>query len=175
MAPIRLSGRTGDERGAALVEFALCLPLLLVVIAGIVDFGFAFQRYEVITNAAREGARLASLPQYQGNTTMIKDRVRTYVQQGLSLDSAALNAVLPLTQIVVDDTAPLTVTGWQRRPFTVPATTVTVTYNHAFLLLQPILGLINKNWGSSIHAARDSRRCETNSRLAAAPGAEGHR
>ena len=44
------------ERGAALVEFALALPMLLVVLAGIVDFGFVFQRYEVITNAAREGA-----------------------------------------------------------------------------------------------------------------------
>ena len=47
------------------MEFALTLPLLLVVIAGIVDFGFVFQRYEVITNAAREGARLASLPGYR--------------------------------------------------------------------------------------------------------------
>ena len=37
---------------------------LLVVIAGIVDFGFAFQRYEVITNAAREGARLGSMSGY---------------------------------------------------------------------------------------------------------------
>ncbi len=62
MAPISNGSeatRRGDERGAALVEFALALPLLLVVIAGIVDFGFVFQRYEVVTNAAREGARLA--------------------------------------------------------------------------------------------------------------------
>ena len=57
------SARLG-ERGAALVEFALAVPLMLVVIAGIVDFGFVFQRYEVITNAAREGARLATLPGY---------------------------------------------------------------------------------------------------------------
>ena len=68
MAPIRLQRSTGGaERGAALVEFALAVPLLLVVIAGIVDFGFVFQRYEVITNAAREGARLASLPGYDAD------------------------------------------------------------------------------------------------------------
>ena len=60
--PITLQKRRRGERGAALVEFALAVPLLLVVIAGIVDFGFAFQRYEVITNAAREGARMATLP-----------------------------------------------------------------------------------------------------------------
>ncbi len=59
------------ERGAALVEFALALPLLLVVLAGIVDFGFVFQRYEVITNAAREGARLATLPGYDSTAVEI--------------------------------------------------------------------------------------------------------
>ena len=64
MAPITRSTMDQEERGAALVEFALALPLLLVVIAGIVDFGFTFQRYEIITNAAREGARMASLPGY---------------------------------------------------------------------------------------------------------------
>ena len=62
MAPIRPSTVKQEERGAALVEFALALPLLLVVLAGIVDFGFVFQRYEVITNAAREGARWRRCP-----------------------------------------------------------------------------------------------------------------
>ena len=47
-----------SERGAELVEFALVLPLLLLLVLGIVDFGFLFQRFEVVTNAAREGARL---------------------------------------------------------------------------------------------------------------------
>ena len=70
------------------MEFALTLPLLLVVIAGIVDFGFLFQRYEVVTNAAREGARLASLPGY--DETAVRDRVRQYVQSGLGLSTAAL-------------------------------------------------------------------------------------
>ncbi len=60
MAQIVASNVDSRERGAALLELALVLPLLLVVIAGIVDFGFAFQRFEVITNAAREGARLGT-------------------------------------------------------------------------------------------------------------------
>jgi len=150
MAPIRPSGIARDERGAALVEFALCLPLLLVVIAGIVDFGFAFQRYEVITNAAREGARLASLPQYQGDDALIIGRVREYVKQGLSMSDSALNLALPANQVIVDDTTPLTVTDGGGTSYNLPATTITVTYNHQFLLLQPILGLINKSWGSSI-------------------------
>ncbi len=155
MAPIRPSGRRDGERGAALVEFALTLPLLLVVIAGIVDFGFVFQRYEVITNAAREGARLASLPDYQTDTTMIQTRVRSYVQQGLSLSNGALNTVMPASNVVVTNT-PFTVsTG--AATYTVQASTVTVTYNHSFLLLQPILGLINKSWGSSIALTASSQ------------------
>ncbi len=149
MAPIRPSDRTGEERGAALVEFALCLPLLLVVIAGIVDFGFAFQRYEVITNAAREGARLGTLPQYTGNNAMIIGRVREYVKQGLSFSDAALDLALPANQVVVDNVTTLPVSDGTNT-YNLPSTTVTITYNHRFLLLQPILGLINKNWGGSI-------------------------
>ena len=52
------------ERGAELVEFAFVFPTLLLVMLGIIDFGFLFQRYEVVTNAAHEGARVAILPGY---------------------------------------------------------------------------------------------------------------
>lgn len=47
------------ERGAAAVELAIILPLLLLIIAGVVDFGRAFFTQVVLTNAAREGARAA--------------------------------------------------------------------------------------------------------------------
>lgn len=53
-----------DEIGAEVVEFALVLPLVLLLLVGIVDFGLLFQQYQTITNAAREGARLAVLPGY---------------------------------------------------------------------------------------------------------------
>ena len=58
-----------SERGAELVEFAFVFPTLLLVMLGIIDFGFLFQRYEVVTNAAREGARVAILPGYQTPTS----------------------------------------------------------------------------------------------------------
>jgi Flp pilus assembly protein TadG len=47
----------GGERGAAVVEFALVLPLLLVLVLGAIDWGYFFYVEEVVTNAAREGAR----------------------------------------------------------------------------------------------------------------------
>ena len=131
------------ERGAALVEFALALPLLLVILAGIVDFGFAFQRYEVITNAAREGARLASLPGYN-DQTIVDNRVRAYVMKGLNLPAGSLGAPMPAGAVVLTN-EDLTIGG-----NTVPTAVVTVTYQHTYLLLGPIMGLINKSWGGTI-------------------------
>jgi Flp pilus assembly protein TadG len=44
-----------------LAEFALVLPLLLILLFGIIEFGIAFNRAQAVEAAAREGARLASL------------------------------------------------------------------------------------------------------------------
>ncbi len=148
MAPIRPSGRASDERGAALVEFALTLPLLLVVIAGIVDFGFAFQRYEVVTNAAREGARMAVLPNGYTNAE-IQTRVREYIRLGLSLNQAALDANVPVANVVVTYPS-LTVGTLNGSPVTLDTAQVSVTYTHSWILLRPVLGLINKTWGTTI-------------------------
>lgn len=49
------------ERGAAAVEFALVLPVLLLVLLGAIDWGWYFTLREVVTNAAREGARVGSV------------------------------------------------------------------------------------------------------------------
>ncbi len=50
-----------NEKGASAVEFALILPILVLLIFGIVEFGIAFNNYITITHAAREGARLAAV------------------------------------------------------------------------------------------------------------------
>jgi hypothetical protein len=49
------------EKGQSMVEFALVLPLFLIVMFIIADFGVGFSRWLVITNAAREGARLGTV------------------------------------------------------------------------------------------------------------------
>jgi Flp pilus assembly protein TadG len=51
------------RRGQALVEFAMVLPLLLALVTGIVDIGFLYHHQLLLTDAAREGARLGSLGQ----------------------------------------------------------------------------------------------------------------
>jgi Flp pilus assembly protein TadG len=57
----RPRGRKEQDRGAVAVEFALLLPLLLLLIFGIIDFGRALNAQVTLTQAAREGARLAAL------------------------------------------------------------------------------------------------------------------
>lgn len=49
--------RCKGEEGVVAVEFALVLPILIVLVAGIIEFGFALYTQEVITNASREAAR----------------------------------------------------------------------------------------------------------------------
>lgn len=48
------------ERGQALVEFALLLPVILMVLFLVIDFGVGISRWIVVTNAAREAARLGA-------------------------------------------------------------------------------------------------------------------
>lgn len=54
-------------RGQSLVEFALILPVLVILLLGIIDFGMGLRSYISLTNATREGARFAAV----GNTAGI--------------------------------------------------------------------------------------------------------
>lgn len=56
-------GRGAKSRGQSLVEFALVLPIFLVLFFMVMDFGTAIFTYNSLTNAAREGARLAIVNQ----------------------------------------------------------------------------------------------------------------
>lgn len=54
-------GRTARDRGSVAVEFALVLPVLLLILFGVIDFGRALNAQIELTGAARDGARLAAL------------------------------------------------------------------------------------------------------------------
>jgi Flp pilus assembly protein TadG len=53
--------RTRDDKGQTMVEFILVLPVLLVVLFGIVQFGITFKDYVTLTDAVRAGARTAAV------------------------------------------------------------------------------------------------------------------
>jgi Flp pilus assembly protein TadG len=118
--------RLGGERGTALVETALTLPLVLLISVGIFEFGRAFQTWEVLTNAAREGARVAVLP----NSTPAGDQAVAVAY----LNAGALNGS-SATVLVTATTIPIGST-------TASATQVTINYPFQFMVLQPIASLI---------------------------------
>lgn len=117
-----------NERGQALLETALTLPLLLLVSVSIFEFGRAYQTWQVLTNAAREGARVAVLP----NTPAADVRAR---------------AVASMTSGQLPNAASATVDVDQNTTISIGATTataslVTVSYPFQFIVLQPVARLV---------------------------------
>lgn len=53
--------RNDSERGAAAVEFAILLPLLLMLVLGTIEFGRAYNAQITLTNAARDGVRVMAI------------------------------------------------------------------------------------------------------------------
>jgi Flp pilus assembly protein TadG len=65
-----LLGRRGERsRGAVAVETALLLPLLLLIVFGIIDFGRAYNAKQALTHATREGVRIYAVTQDQSRAT----------------------------------------------------------------------------------------------------------
>ena len=82
-------------RGQALVEFALVLPVFLMFLFGAVEFGRGFLDKHLLTNAARKGARMGSLP---GKTNQdVNDTVDAFLQ------SVGMGAGSWTTEIEVTD------------------------------------------------------------------------
>lgn len=111
-----------DTRGTEVIEFAFVFPLVLLVLVGILDMGFLFNNYEVVTNAAREGARAGALPGWTDDE--VKERVRTYLV-GAGLDAAAATTDVQPDALVV---------GTHK----VQSVKVVVSYPYKYLLLGAI-------------------------------------
>ena len=112
------------DDGAALMEAAFVLPLLLFVSVAIIEFGRAFQTWQIVTNAAREGARVAVLPGMTDDA--IRTRVQDYMNMGISSPGSAT--------ITIDRTTTVSIGG----AATASASRVQVDYPFSFIVLQPI-------------------------------------
>lgn len=108
-----------NDKGSALVEMAFVLPLLILLVVGICEFGWAMYVNNTLNNAAREGARLAAVTQ---KPIDVQARVReciTFPVEDMNL------------QIVTDPSEPAS-----GAPVTVSATITFHTFTHVFPFLE---------------------------------------
>ncbi len=117
-----------DERGSMLLEMAMTLPLLLLVSVAIFELGRAYQTQQILTNAAREGARLAVLPGSSADT--IRTRVRQYLAQGQLTNASTAEVDINTTATIPMGAA------------NVSASVVTVNYPYEFMVLGPVARLV---------------------------------
>jgi len=124
----RLARRRGKrEDGQSLVEFTLVLPIFLLVLFAIVDFGMAFHAWITVTNSAREGARIGSVRATSGE---IEQRVR---DTATSLDQTDLSVA---------------VTNAEGQP----GESVVVDVSYSYSLMTPLADLLNMVSGGTIPA-----------------------
>jgi hypothetical protein len=103
--PARRGSATSD-RGAAAVEFALLLPLLLLIVFGLLDFGRAINTQITLTQAAREGARALALPLGQ-STYQARAQAAAIGLSGVTVtdlpDSLGVTGCPPGSELTGDD------------------------------------------------------------------------
>jgi hypothetical protein len=134
-AVTRASARWSSQSGAELIEFALVFPLLLLVVLGIIDFGFLFQRYEVVTNAAREGARVRVLPGYVDEDVV--PRVTQYLTAG---------GLTGTPNVLISH--PTMILNVEGVPQCVALTSVTVTYPYTYSFVGGIAAYFGAGLGT---------------------------
>lgn len=111
-----------ENKGQSMVETALVLPIIVLILMGIIDFGFLFNNYLIIDNASREGARTAVI----GSTDSV---ITTTVS---NMTSSLVSAKLKTT---INPSGASRTKGSQ----------VTVTVEYDYSLITPVIGAIVPN------------------------------
>jgi hypothetical protein len=153
-----------DERGTSLTEFALVLPLLLVLLLGMIDFGKAINYWMDETHLANEGARLAAVNSWPGKPGVslqqyLLNRVGTEGTPELHGDTPGTQQTAHPAQVCIDYS-----TGKVGDP-------VTVTIKYAYDWLRFITG--NSGIAKGLPGGQTTITGTATMRLEAEPGATG--
>ena len=124
-----------SERGSQVIEFALALPLMLVILSGVAEFGLLFRTLSVTTNAAREGVRVAIVPGNEFNDVPVETRVADYLQGAGARGPHDVDI----------ERVPLIVAGEATT-----AVRVTVNYTYDAMFLDPVIGLVNGSFADTV-------------------------
>jgi Flp pilus assembly protein TadG len=90
-----------NEQGQTMVEFTLVLPVLMVVLFGIIQFGITFKDYVALTDAVRAGARTAAVSRLSGTPTT--DTVNRVKDASGDLDTSKVNVTVTTTWVHGDE------------------------------------------------------------------------
>jgi len=125
-----------NEKGAAVVEFAVVLPLLLMVLFGIIEFGLLLYNKAMITNASREAARAGIVYDTDpatGNLNRLSEaEMRTIVNAYCQNYLITFSSTPQTVETTTTPAAPETMASGEYL-------TVTVTYHYDYLLMPAFL------------------------------------
>ena len=111
-----------NEKGASAVEFALVLPIFIMLVFGIFQFGIAFNNWIAITHAAREGARLAVVGQY--DEQRVRDSAPSVAIESISVSGQDGAVGDPVTVIVAGNVLNINIPFAGNWPVTLRSTAV---------------------------------------------------
>jgi Flp pilus assembly protein TadG len=101
MAELRTRTERRGQQGAVMVEAALILPVIVLLILGILEFGLLFTSYSTTTAASRSGARLAATAYSQaGTSTTAQNSAATQIAAATAADLEVLNNAVPLGMVI---------------------------------------------------------------------------
>ena len=124
---MRLRALKADARGQALLEFALILPILLMLVLGIIEFGRIWNINQMVSDTTREGARRAVL----ADVTITEDSVHNFMMQRL-WDAHVDTGVVTIT---------FSQTGANWKVSDLPQT-VTVQFPYSFMFFTRAFGTV---------------------------------
>jgi Flp pilus assembly protein TadG len=153
-----------NHKGAALLEFAIILPFLLVLVFGMIEFGLIVYNKQVITNASREGARWAIGQPSTGplrTTASVNIVVQDYWTKNRLISFGSGH---PVTTIIDKAGGILPATGQNVCAIATPPNKdiqVQVTYQYEFLVFDSIVQLVGGSQNNTISISGSTiMRCE---------------
>jgi Flp pilus assembly protein TadG len=120
------------RRGAAIVEFAVIAPIFLTLVGGMIELGRAIVVVQILTNASREGSRIAGYDTTTSSST-VTSAVNTFLtNEGINgattaVTPSSLSSVADGTQVSVTVSIPYSSVSWLPKPFFLGGKTLTAT------------------------------------------------
>ncbi len=139
------SGRRGRRRGQSMVEFALVIPIFMLILAGILDFGFALYSRMTVINAARDGARAAVMVPDFSTITTVAQQAADSSAAGAGMTPSSVSVTCLQTSVSL--TSPATIACG---PTVVPGDSVSVTVNYTYKTFFPLFFGASFNLASTV-------------------------